>query len=156
RKDFKAILCWDQDRFSRFDPMEANYYWYILREVGVHIVTVAQGRLNFEDLAGWLAVSVNQYGKAQFLRDLSRNSVRGKHKALREGKWSGKAPYGYTKNNGRLVLGDRDHVKVVKWIYAQYADTDTSARAIQLALVEKGTPGPAGQPWAGRTVMNIL
>src|SRR5690242_5665261 len=30
RGDFRAILCWDQDRLSRFDPIEANYYWHIL------------------------------------------------------------------------------------------------------------------------------
>jgi DNA invertase Pin-like site-specific DNA recombinase len=33
-RDFEVIIVWDQDRFSRFDPMEANYYWYILRQAG--------------------------------------------------------------------------------------------------------------------------
>jgi site-specific DNA recombinase len=41
-RDFEAILVWDQDRFSRFDPLEANDYWFILRQAGVRIVTVAQ------------------------------------------------------------------------------------------------------------------
>src|SRR5262245_44187510 len=40
KQDFQVILCWDQDRFSRFDQMEANYYWYLLRKAGVQIVTV--------------------------------------------------------------------------------------------------------------------
>ena len=35
RKDFQAILCWDQDRFSRFDPIEANYDWHILSKAGL-------------------------------------------------------------------------------------------------------------------------
>ena len=46
-RDFEVIIVWDQDRFSRFDPMEANYYWYILRQAGVRIVTVATGELDF-------------------------------------------------------------------------------------------------------------
>ena len=25
RKDFAVVLCWDQDRFGRFDPLEAGY-----------------------------------------------------------------------------------------------------------------------------------
>src|SRR4051812_9889989 len=29
RGDFRVILCWDQDRFSRFDPLEANHYWFV-------------------------------------------------------------------------------------------------------------------------------
>ena len=53
-RDFEVIIVWDQDRFSRFDPMEANYYWYILRQAGVRIVTVATGELDFNDLGGWL------------------------------------------------------------------------------------------------------
>src|SRR5947209_4391932 len=24
--DFQAVLCWDQDRFGRFDPLEAGYW----------------------------------------------------------------------------------------------------------------------------------
>jgi hypothetical protein len=63
-RDFEVIIAWDQDRFSRFDPMEANYYWYILRQAGVRIVTVATGELDFSDLGGWLAASVTQHGKA--------------------------------------------------------------------------------------------
>src|SRR5688572_442699 len=40
--DFQAVLCWDQDRFSRFDPLEANHYWYLLDRAGVKLATVAQ------------------------------------------------------------------------------------------------------------------
>ena len=25
RGDFEVVLCWDQDRFGRFDPLEAGY-----------------------------------------------------------------------------------------------------------------------------------
>ena len=28
--EFQAVLCWDQDRFSRFPVLEANHYWYPL------------------------------------------------------------------------------------------------------------------------------
>ena len=45
RGDFSAVLCWDQDRFSRFDPIEANYYWHILNQAGVKIVTATQASL---------------------------------------------------------------------------------------------------------------
>jgi len=42
---FKAVLCWDIDRFSRFDPLETNHYWYLLDRAGVSLATVAQGDL---------------------------------------------------------------------------------------------------------------
>src|SRR5687768_7427340 len=37
--EFQAVICWDQSRFSRFDPMEANYFWHILRREKVRIET---------------------------------------------------------------------------------------------------------------------
>ena len=80
---FRAVLCWDQDRFSRFPVLEANHYWYLLDRAGVHIATVAQGRLNFDDLGEWLKASVTQHGKAEYLKDLSRNVRRGRATANR-------------------------------------------------------------------------
>ena len=78
--EFQAVLCWDQDRFSRFPVLEANHYWYLLDRAGVHISTVAQGRLNFLDLGEWLKASVVQHGKAEYVRDLARNTTRGLRK----------------------------------------------------------------------------
>ncbi len=36
--DFKAILCWDQDRFGRFDSLEAGEWISPLRRAGVELV----------------------------------------------------------------------------------------------------------------------
>ena len=148
RNDFQAVLCWDQDRFSRFDPMEANYYWHILSKAGVKIVTTTQGELDFADLAGWLAASVTQYGKAQYLRDLSHNVLRGRLSRAKEGRWTGnRAPYGYSLSDGILTLGDPEKVDAVKWIFDQYANTDTSLQDLAEQLNQKEVPSPAGKPW---------
>ena len=92
---FRTVLCWDQDRFSRFPVLEANHYWYLLDRAGVHISTVNQGRLDFQDLGGWLKASVTQHGKAEYLRDLSANVTRGLREIKLSGKWTAKPPYGY-------------------------------------------------------------
>ena len=47
RGKFKAILCWDQDRFGRFDSVEAGFYIHPLRQAGVKLVTVAQGAIDW-------------------------------------------------------------------------------------------------------------
>ena len=52
RGDFRAVLCWDQDRFSRFDPLEANHYWYLLDQAGVKLATVTQGEVDWHSLGG--------------------------------------------------------------------------------------------------------
>ena len=78
RGKFKAILCWDQDRFGRFDSVEAGFYIHPLRQAGVRLVTVAQGAVDWTTFAGRLIYNVQQEGKHAFLRDLSRNVLRGR------------------------------------------------------------------------------
>ena len=97
--EFEAVLCWDQDRFSRFPVLEANHYWSLLDRAGVHIATVAQGRLRFDKLGEWLQASITQYGKEQYVRDLARNTTRGLRKRKLAGQWAAAVPHGY-----RLVL----------------------------------------------------
>ena len=74
RGEFSAILCWDQDRFGRFDSIEAGRWIYPLRQHDVKLVTVAQGEVDWTSFAGRLIYNVTQEGKHAYLRDLSRNS----------------------------------------------------------------------------------
>ena len=148
-RDFEVIIVWDQDRFSRFDPMEANYYWYILRQAGVRIVTVATGELDFSDLGGWLAASVAQHGKAQYLRDLSRNVLRGRVAKARQGKWQGnRVPYGYQiVNGGDIALATDGSAEIVQRIFNTYAESDSSLWDIAHELNVEGVPSPSGGEW---------
>ena len=147
--DFQAVLCWDQDRFSRFDPLEANHFWYLLDQANVHLATVAQGRLDWHDLGGWLTASVHQHGKAQYVKDLARNSARGTYAAKRSGKWCGPAPFGYQLVDGRLQVGDPADVATVRRIF------ETRAKGFTLSDIAKelnaeGIATPRGSKW--RTV----
>ena len=143
RGDFQVILCRDQDRFSRFDPLEANHYWFLLRQVGVRIVTARQGELNFDELAGWLTASITQHGKAQYIRDISANVLGARLRNAQQGKWThNRAPYGYERTeDGRLVLADAERVKTVRWIFKTYVDRDISLRDMAAELNNRGAPG---------------
>src|SRR5262249_28096710 len=137
--DFQVILCWDQDRFGRFDPLEAGYWVKPLRDVGVRLETVAQGKIDWEDFSGRLLYVVQQEGKHAYLRDLSRNVMRGMRKSAAEGKrQGGRRPYGYKVVSQRLVPGDPKEIEVVKWLFHTYAWTDTSLRALVNDLNRRG------------------
>ena len=60
---FKAVLCWDQDRFGRFDPIEAGYWIKPFRDAGVKLVTVGQGIVDWDTFTGRLTYFVQQEGK---------------------------------------------------------------------------------------------
>lgn len=156
--DFTAIIVWDQDRFSRFDPMEANHYWYLLRQAGVKIVTVAKGELDFSTLGSWITASVTQHGKNEYLRDLSRNVLRGRLAKARRGKWQhNRAPYGYRiERDGDLVADEGATADVVREIFRSYADEDNSLWRIAHALNGRGVKSPSGKQWKSFSVGAIL
>ena len=180
--DFEVILCWDQDRFGRFDSLEAGFWITPLREAGVRLETVAQGTIDWNDFAGRMMYGIQQEGKHQFLRDLSRNITRSKKQIAEGGDMaSGAIPYAYNKEfrdasgnvaalvqrtggdrilkqrgwNARLVV-NRVEAAIVVRIFRQYADTDVGLRALMIELNCEGIPSPRGKKWSFSSVRNIL
>ena len=121
-RDFDAILCWDQDRFGRFDSMEAGYYIHPLRKAGVTLVTVNDGPVDWHDFTGRVMYQLKQEGKHQFLRDLSANVSRGLLAKAMRGKWvQGNPPIGFSVDaNDRLILGPAKEVRLVRKIFRLY------------------------------------
>jgi site-specific DNA recombinase len=164
--EFEVVLAWDQDRFGRFDPLDAGYWIYPFRRSGVRLETVAQGKIDWEDLTGQLVYSVNQLGKAQFLRDLSRNTTRGILAAARKGTagTGGPNPYGYRSKDGevRVVEGE---AAVVRFIFREYIKAGSSLRSIAAELNRRGIAPPckargirkgSGKVWRCSSVAIIL
>ncbi len=155
--EFAVILCWDQDRFGRFDPLDAGYWIYPFRQNAIRLETIAQGKIDWEDLTGQLIYSVNQIGKAQFLRDIGRNTARGLLAAARNGTagTGGPSCYGYRSKDG-VVLIVEDEARVVRWIFAEYLKPGASLRGIAVELNRRKIPPPRGPVWRSSSVRAIL
>ncbi len=182
RREFEAIVCWDQDRFGRFDSIEAGRWIYPLRSAGIHLATVAQGVIDWNDFAGRMLYGITQEGKHQFLRDLSRNTARGQINNARLGFLCGQAaPYGFDRmfvdqqgnhrqrvrngeqvgknKNWRVTLVPSDDpikVATARWLFLTYAKSDIGYRALANELNRRGVPSPAGGRWHGNGVRAIL
>ena len=154
---FDAILVWDQDRFGRFDMIEAGRWIHPLREAGVHLASVTDGRVDWSDMAGRLVYSVKQEGKHQFLRDLSNNVSRKMRQMAEAGQWTtGKPPIGYDVTaDRRLVLGLPADVKLVRHIFRRYIDGE-STRAIAGWLAAIGKLSPKGTRWTANGIQCVL
>lgn len=145
--EFKAVLCWDVDRFGRFDSIEAGRWIYPLRQAGVALATVAQGRTDWNDFASRMIFGIQQEAKHAFLRDLSRNVVRGHLAKAKLGLWQGGiAPYGYRIVDRKIVV-DPATAPVVRRIFAEYADHGTSLRSLADKLNNEKIPSPGGKKW---------
>lgn len=181
-RDFDVVLVWDQDRFGRFDSMEAGYWIHPLRKAGVKLVSVTEGPINWDDFTGRVMYSLKQEGKHQFLRDLSRNVSRGQISNAQKGLLCGQAaPYGYdrmlidesgthkqqirtgekfAKSRGwRTTLvpsDDAAKVATLRWLFQTYADTDTGLRSLADKLNSRGVSGPTGGPWYAASIKAIF
>ena len=182
RGDFRAILCWDQDRFGRFDSIEAGEWVSPLRRVGVELVTVCQGRIDWDDFAGRLIYQITQEGKHRFLVDLSRNALRGMIRFAKQGHVLGMAtPYGYDRLyfnaageevcrirrrerfrkprdwTARLVpSADRQEVETLRWLFRTFVTTPHSARWLAVDLNRRKVPSPNGKEWDWTHVKTLL
>ncbi len=180
--NFRAILCWDQNRFGRFDSIEAAEWISPLRRVGVELVTVVQGRINWDDFAGRMIYQITQEGKHHYLVDLSRNALRGMIRFAKKGSLLGMpTPYGYDRlyfnANGeemcRIRRGEKFRKprdwsaklvpssngrerETLRWLFREFATTERSARSLAVELNRRGTPSPNGGEWDFSHVKNIL
>ena len=154
---FDVILCWDQDRFGRFDSLEAGYWIQPLRKAGVALVTVTQGRIDWSDFTGRITYAIVQEGKNQYLRDLSKNVTRAMEQLAREGKWvSGVPPIGYVVGEDRrLKLGSPEAVATVKRIFREYL-AGGSLRGVARGLTDDGVLSPKGKNWTAAGIKGVL
>jgi DNA invertase Pin-like site-specific DNA recombinase len=157
KRDFEVILCWDQDRFGRFDSVEAGYWIKPLRDAGVQLVTIPDGPIDWNTFAGRLVYQIRQEGKHAYLVDLSRNTARGMARNARDGFWNGgKAPVGLCVKDRRLAPGDPEKIELVLSLFRAYAETDTSLWAIVADLNARGIPSPGGGKWHPAVLRRVL
>jgi len=153
--DFQVVLSWDQDRFGRFDPIEGGYWILPFRNAGVRLETMAQGQIDWNDFAGRLLYLVQQEAKHAYLRDLSRNVLRGQVAKAREGRGAdGSAPYGYRIDDDRRVIVPKE-AAVVRRIFDEYLSAG-AIRGVAASLNADGIPSPRGKQWRSSTIRSLL
>ena len=152
-----AILCWDQDRFGRFDMIEAGYWIEPLRKAGVFLDTCTDGVVDWSDMASRLTYSVKQEAKHDLCKSISRNVTRVFEQYAKDGKWAAAAPpYGYVIGpDRRLHKAAPDVVANVRSIFQRYADGYTP-RAIVNWLRESGIDSPRGRGWTTQQIREII
>jgi site-specific DNA recombinase len=162
RKRFDVILCDDKDRFGRFDSITMGYYVKPLRDAGVRLETVAQGRVDWSSFAGRITDAVLQEAKKLESQANSRRVMTRLLLMARQGKYTGgPAPYGtrYVPDEifgKRLVAADPAHVRAVRSIFDWY-DRGRSLDAIAAELYARAVPSPTGQSsWSRAALRKIL
>ena len=103
KRDWRFILVYDVSRFSRGGLDEAGHVRYQFRQVGVEIVYCAEGFSGSD--SDDLVRGVRQWQAQQYVKDLSKITIRGLL-SLSEGGWwmGGLPPYGFVDAHQRLII----------------------------------------------------
>jgi site-specific DNA recombinase len=160
---FEVILCDDKDRFGRFDTIDYGAVVAPLRRKGVWLETVAQGRVDWDSLAGRMMDALLQEMKAAESKTTSRRVLtRMLMKALR-GEWTGGTPpdgYALEEVPGfgkRLVPGDPRQVRAVQLIFDLYGNRGFSLEDVRQELYLRAVPDPKGDTaWKKPTIRYVL
>jgi site-specific DNA recombinase len=104
---FRAVLMYEQSRFSREDALDAMMHWRLFRDAGVKLVTCQRGEIRFDDLAGLITAIVGQHeARGESIR-LAQRCLSGRTMRARQGIHTGRVPYGFDREifdeSGQLV-----------------------------------------------------
>jgi len=153
RRCFDIVLVWKLDRISR-SLKDLLGIIATLRDCGVDFAAVDQD-FDTSDPLGLLALRVLG-GFAQFEREQLVERVKEAHlRRVRTRDWScGPPPYGYRKENGRLVEV-AEEAAAVRRIFGRYLVLK-SLRGAAMQLNDDGVRTRKGNAWTGSGIKRIL
>lgn len=138
---FQAILCFDKDRFGRFNTLEQGFFCWPLVKAGVRLVTVMQGTIDWTSFDGRIVDAVATEANQLRLVNMAGHVLSHQLSRAKDGKSNGGvASYGY-KYQRRKLVPDPEESKIVKWIFQSFAQ-GKSIRWIARELTNRGVRPP--------------
>ena len=130
------VLVFKLSRFGR-NAADVLSTLQIMQDFGVNLICVEDGIDSSKD-TGKLMISV-----LSAVAEIERENIRiqtmeGRIQKAREGGWNGGfAPYGYTLENGQLLLNEEE-AEAIRVIFDQYINTDVGANGLAKYLENHG------------------
>jgi DNA invertase Pin-like site-specific DNA recombinase len=177
-----TVVLWSRDRLVRpEDPIDGLVMERQVRYAGWELCYLTGSNATGNSLVDAILGLVEHHASGEYLRKLARDSLRNVIARLKAGDVpGGKIPYGYAKavmdESGkivrtiprtakhrkasleltRLVLGDPDEVRAVRWIFDEYNRGWSSPSDLSDELNRRKAPCPTKRPWNKGTVRDIL
>lgn len=163
-RPFDAIVVHKFDRFSRKRD-DHVIYKALLNKCGVKVISVTEPTEaeTPQDLLleGMLEV-ISEFYNANLATEVRKGMTQNAKQGYNNG---GTPPYGYRSEHIALgpgktkavwVLGPREEIDTVRWIFHQYAYEGVGYKKIANMLNEKGVPTQKGGKWSASTIRAII
>lgn len=152
KKQFKYIIVWKLDRFSR-NRYDSAIYKSRLKKYGVKVVSVTEGIGDNKEsilLEAMLEASAEIYST-----QLGENAARGmRENALKGLTTGGNIPLGYKIKDKRLIV-DTKTAPIVQYIFSQYDAGKTKTEIVALCK-QRGYVTKNGNPFYVNAITSIL
>lgn len=179
RGDFNAILVWDSSRFGRLDSIDVMEPVKVLRDSGVHLECVQEGRIDWNSSMGRMQWSMLSESNHEYSIKISANTISGREQRLAEGYWPhGNCPFGFDRQyieNGVVVatvprakrlakarswklklIPNMEEAEPIRFAFEQMDIRDTSVRWIIRELNGRNADSPNGPGKWDRSSMNYV
>jgi site-specific DNA recombinase len=149
-REFDCIVVDEPSRLSRQDPVEfIEKVVAPLRHAGVRVDCVSTGLMDYTSLAGVILTTVAADKSSGESKNLSRRVLSRIADKAPKGVWvGGIVPYGLRAvqdgDYRKLVLGDEEEVRVVRFIFDAVANRGWSVGRVCKELTAQGVKPPAG------------
>jgi site-specific DNA recombinase len=162
---FDVIVVDEVSRLSRDDEWEfIELVANPLRNAGVVVDSVSNGRQNWNDVVGLITLAVNQSRSSLESVEMARRVATGFATKAKKGDLVlGRPPFAYERHRGHdgnfgpLVPGKPEDVRRLRWMFDAYGNQDWSLQRIATALNAQEAPTPqGGMNWSAATVRIIL
>jgi len=158
RRDAKAVLIDEWDRFSRADELETVHDVQQLRELGVRYIHAAsEGPRDLEQPGAVHIIGAQANASHAFSKRLGRRTIHASmDKAAKGERPQGRVPYAMQPHGALLKPGDPARVKTVRWLFDQFGNHRRSLNSLAGELNDRKEPGPTGGRWQVRTLRLLL
>lgn len=163
-RPFEAILVHKFDRFSRKRD-DHVIYKALLAKVGVKVISVTE-QTEAETPQDMLLEGMLEVMSEFFNANLATEVMKGMTQNAKQGyNNGGTPPYGYRtehialgakKTKSVWVLGPREEIDIIRWIFNQYAYENAGYKKISSMLNEKGVPTQKGGQWSASTIRAFI
>lgn len=154
KDNIKYVLVFKLSRFARncADTLAALQF---MQDYGVNLICV-DDNLDSSAAAGKLMISVMSAMAELERENINAQTMAGRKQKAKEGGWNGGfAPYGYTLENGHLIVQEEE-AEVVREIYNLYVNTAYGAGKVAKEINQKYKKTPRGNGYLTRFTMPLI
>ncbi|MCB0083473.1 MAG: recombinase family protein, partial [Caldilineaceae bacterium] len=153
---FDALVVHKFDRFSR-NRTDAIAIKSLLRyDYGVQVLSVTEPSEHSEGAMGALMEGVMESVADWYSRNLATETAKGKKERATQGIHNNAAPFGYTKNENKILIPDPHEAEGLRMVFELYATDKYSDNDLAKILNEAGYKTKRNRRFSKDTVRDFL